>query len=236
MRLSSRRSGAVLLGCIGFLAGNCALGAVPETQDPAVIRSAIESEFAARGGGPANAPVEVSVGQIDSRLNLPNCPSLQVVLPPTTGAVVSARVSCDLPRWTLYVPVRLHAWVDAVVAATNLAPNRPLAARDLSRARVDQFAGSGGLFTDPAQVEGKILRTGLMAGAPILAPQVELPVTVHRGQKVLLTLRDPGMTIRASAVALEDGRVGDHIPVQNPDSQKTVHATVTREGGVEINF
>jgi flagella basal body P-ring formation protein FlgA len=85
-------------------------------------------------------------------------------------------------------------------------------------------------------VEGKILRIGLMAGAPILSPQLDLPIVVRRGQKVVFTLSDPEMTIKATATALEDGRVGDNISVENTESKKTLRATVARDGGVEIKF
>ena len=44
------------------------------------------------------------------------------------------------------------------------------------------------------------------------------------------------MIIKATAIALEDGRVGETIAVQNPDSQKTMHATVAKDGSVEMNF
>lgn len=150
--------------------------------------------------------------------------------------MMTAKVICAEPNWTLYVSVRLHAWVDAVVAATNLAPNTQLTASELTRGRADAFAGNGGLITDPHQVEGKILRTGLIAGAPILSPQLDLPIAVHRGQRVMLTLTDPEMTIKTTATALDDGRVGDTITVENTDSQKTLRATVARDGGVEISF
>jgi flagella basal body P-ring formation protein FlgA len=52
----------------------------------------------------------------------------------------------------------------------------------------------------------------------------------------VLTLTDTEMTIKTTALAMEDGRVGDSIAVQNPDSQKTLRATVARDGGVEIRF
>jgi flagella basal body P-ring formation protein FlgA len=149
---------------------------------------------------------------------------------------MTAKVTCATPSWTLYVPIHLHAWVAAVVAATNLAPNTTLTAAELTRGRADAFAGNGGLLTDSRQVEGKILRVGVMAGAPILSPLLDLPIAVHRGQKVMLTLSDPVMTIKTSATALDDGRVGDTITVQNADSHKTLRATVARDGGVEINF
>ena len=149
---------------------------------------------------------------------------------------MTTKVSCQDPSWTLYVPVHLHAWVNAVVAATNLPPNTTLTATQLTSGRVDQLATSAGLITDPRQVQGKILRIGLMAGNPVLSSLLDLPIAVHRGQNVVLTLTAQSMTLKTTATAMEDGRVGDSISVQNPASQKTLRATVSRDGGVEIKF
>jgi flagella basal body P-ring formation protein FlgA len=80
------------------------------------------------------------------------------------------------------------------------------------------------------------LRVGLVAGSPVLSPFLEYPVVVHRGQKVLLTLTASTMTIKAPALALEDGRIGDSIEIENPESQKTMRATVLSDGGVEVRF
>jgi flagella basal body P-ring formation protein FlgA len=212
----------------GLLAG--------EIQDQGAIRAAIEAAIAPRMAAMQDTRGEVEVGTIDSRLRLPACNNINVDLPPTNSAMMTAKVVCQTPSWTLYVPIRLHAWVDAVVAAANLAPNTKLTGALLTHGRADAFAGIGGLITDPRQVDGKILRIGLMAGAPILSPQLDLPIAVHRGQKVMLTLTDPEMTIKTTATALDDGRVGDTIAVENVDSQKTLRATVARDGGVEIKF
>jgi flagella basal body P-ring formation protein FlgA len=158
------------------------------------------------------------------------------MLPPANTAAMTAKVACGDPNWTIYVPVRLHAWVEAVVAAINLTPNTKLASDNLSLGRVDMFASNGGLVTDPEQAAGKILRVGLLAGSPILTPFLDLPIVVHRGQKVVLNLTASTMMIKAIAVALEDGRVGDSIALENPDSKKTLHATVAEDGSVEMNF
>ncbi len=149
---------------------------------------------------------------------------------------MTAKVTCQEPNWTLYVPVRLHAWVNAVVAATNLPANTILTTAQLTTGRADEFAGSAGLITDLRQVQGKVLRTGLMAGSPVLSSQLDQPVAVRRGQNVVVTLTDSSMTLKTTATAMEDGRVGDNISVQNPASQKTLRATVSRDGGVEIKF
>jgi flagella basal body P-ring formation protein FlgA len=204
-------------------------------QDLATIRGAVETAAASRISlNGSNVQIEVSA--IDARLQLPACPSLAVDLPPTTMASMTAKVSCIQPQWTIYVPLRVHAWTEAIVAAGNLPPNRALAAEDFTRGKVDVFSAPGGVITDPRQVQGKILRAGLVVGSPILSTMLDQPVAVRRGQRVVLTASDSAMSVKTSAVAMEDGRVGDNIAVQNPDSQKTVRATVTRDGGVEIKF
>lgn len=211
-------------------------GAGGPREEPAAIRDAIEATLRPRLDGMKNADIEITVDAIDPRLQLAECPSMAVALPSENSATMSAKVSCDTPSWSLYVPVHLHAWVEAVVAAANLVPNRALSARDLTLGRIDMFAGRNGILTDPHLAEGKILRAGLQMGAPILSPLLDLPITVHRGQRIVMTLTDPVMTIKTTGLALEDGRIGDNIEVQNPESRKTFRATVASDGGVELKF
>jgi flagella basal body P-ring formation protein FlgA len=215
--------------------GGASLASAEEIQDAAAIRTAVEA--AVTSGFAANRDAEgaVDVAPIDARLRLPRCDNIKVDISSPNAAMLTAKVSCDTPSWTIYVPVRLHLWVHAVVAATNLPPNTALTMAQLTRGRVDVFATTG-VISDMREAAGKVLRVGLVAGAPILPSQLDLPIAVHRGQKVVLTLTAPQMTIRATALALEDGRVGDSISVENADSQKTLRATVARDGGVEINF
>jgi flagella basal body P-ring formation protein FlgA len=222
-----RRSGIAIAGASVLLMAKVNGLAADEFQDQGQIRGAIEAAIAPRLAEMHGSSGEVEVGTIDTRLRLPACANISVELPPTNTAMMTAKVGCQSPNWTLYVPIHLHAWVDAVVAST---------AAQLTHGRADALANSGGLLTDPRQVEGKILRVGLVAGAPILSPLLDLPIAVHRGDKVMLTLIDPEMTIKATALAMEDGRVGDSITVQNSESQKTLRATVARDGGVEIKF
>jgi flagella basal body P-ring formation protein FlgA len=231
-----KRNAIALAGAALLLLAKSSGSQAEDIQDQGAIRAAIEAAVAPRLAAMHGVQGEVDVGTIDTRLRLPACLNIDVELPPANSAMMTAKVTCPSPSWVLYVPVHLHAWVEAFVAAANLAPNTRLTPALFMRGRADAFAGNGGLITDPQQVEGKILRVGLMAGAPILSPLLDLPVAVHRGQQVMLTLTDPEMSIRTTATALDDGRVGDTIQVQNADSQKTLRATVARDGGVEIRF
>lgn len=210
--------------------------AASEVEGAEQIRAAVMAAVEPRLAAYTDARLEIAVGAIDPRLRLPFCAAPDVTLPPLNAALMTAKVDCQAPSWTIYVPVRLHAWIDAVVAAANLSPNTRLDAGDLTRGRVDMFATNGSFLTDLKDVEGKILRVGLVAGSPVLTPFLEYPVVVHRGQKVLLTLTATTMTIKAPALALEDGRIGDSIEIENPESQKTMRATVLSDGGVEVRF
>lgn len=208
------------------------VAAEPET--PAAIQTAIRTALGSRLAGLRGATAEI--GAIDPRLRLPACPSLAVALPPLGAPAMTAKVTCPSPEWTIYVPIRLHSWTWAVVAATNLAPNTALTADDLTRGRVDRFAGTGGILTDPTQAEGRTLEVGLLTGAPILKSFLKAPLAVHRGARVLLTLTDRTMVVRDTAVALADGRVGDSIAVRNPESGKIIEATVAQDGTVTVRF
>jgi flagellar basal body P-ring formation protein FlgA len=204
-----------------------------EVESAAAIRAAIEAAVKPRLG---TGGATVAIGTIDSRLHLPLCGQLEVSLDGTSGAAMTAKVDCPSPGWIIYVPVQVHAWVDAVVAAANLAPHTTLTTALLTRRQVDLFAADGAPITDAAEVEGKVLRAGVIAGAPIVASLLENPVVIHTGQRVLLTLTDGAMVIRDSVIALEDGRIGDTITMRNPESQKIIQATVAGDGTAEIRF
>jgi flagella basal body P-ring formation protein FlgA len=205
-------------------------------ESPDAIRAAVQAAAEGQIAIAKDTTLEIDVGAIDPRIHLGACASLGVTVPPANSPTIAAQVICRAPFWTLYVPIHLHAWSRAVVAAANLAPGTKLTASDLTVARLDILATNGAYLTDPSQAEGKILRASLRAGAPILSPLLDQPMVVHRGDTLVLTLLDSAITIRASVIALEDGRVGDRILVENPDSKKTVRALVADAGAVEIRY
>jgi flagellar basal body P-ring formation protein FlgA len=236
MARQRRTSGIALMGMLGAAVAAVPPLAAAQIETGEAIRTAIATAVKPRLAAYGTASVKVTVADIDPRLRLPACPAVAIALPPLNAATMAAKVSCPAPHWTIYVPVHLEASVEAVVASVNLAPDTKLDAADLARGPVDMFANSGGLLTDVKAAEGKILRVGLRAGAPVLSPFLEYPRIVHRGQQLVLTLSAPTMTIRTPVLALEDGRVGDNIEVENPDSKKTLRATVLDSGNVEMRF
>jgi flagella basal body P-ring formation protein FlgA len=205
-------------------------------ESPDAIRAAVQAAAESQIVPARDASLQIEIGEVDPRLHLAACAAPDVFIPSASMPAMTARVSCRDPFWTLYVPLHLHAWGQAVVAANNLAPGTQISASDLAFARLDILAVNGAFLTDPAQAEGQILRANVRAGAPILAPFLDRPMLVHRGDTLVMTLLDSTVTIKANMVAMEDGRAGDRILVENPDSKKTLRATVADAGSVELRF
>jgi len=65
---------------------------------------------------------------------------------------------------------------------------------------------------------------------------VNPPVIVKRNRTVVIRIERPGLLITAIGKAMQDGRAGDYIKVQNVDSQRIIFARVNADGTVEPVF
>ncbi|HUS47768.1 MAG TPA: flagellar basal body P-ring formation chaperone FlgA [Phycisphaerae bacterium] len=82
---------------------------------------------------------------------------------------------------------------------------------------------------------GKVLATPVSAGAVIplsLLRKTKAPIAVRRNQRVVMRVAGAGFTISALGQALEDGRPGDLIKVQNVDTKRVLTAKVNADGTV----
>jgi len=204
--------------------------------DPAAIRAAVVSAVQRAAPRLPDTTLEVDAAAVDPAIHLPACPAVATTVPPLIGSFVTVKVSCPAPVWTIYVPVRLHQWRQVVVAAATLPPDRPLTASDLTLARIDTATLPSAPVVDLAGAVGKLLRTSVPAASPILAAQLEAPIVVHRDQRVIVTLRDGGITVKTIAIAEQDGRAGDVIALRNPSSQKVIRAIITANGEAEMHL
>ena len=83
---------------------------------------------------------------------------------------------------------------------------------------------------------GQIAKRNLLANTEIRAGMVgpiEPPVVFKRNQSIMIRIDKFGLLVTAMGKALEDGRVGQYVKVQNIDSGRTIVAKVNRDGTVE---
>jgi len=88
--------------------------------------------------------------------------------------------------------------------------------------------------TDVASLEHRTLARPLPAGTALMADALLADLIVRQGQEVTLVASAPGISVRATGKALQDGREGARVRVQNLASLKVVEGVVDASGVIEI--
>src|SRR5665213_251350 len=108
---------------------------------------------------------------------------------------------------------------------TTQAVNRgePFGPQNLGARVMDTtFAPDG--FSDLNMATGRVAKTYIPAGSPLLVSMVDLPLAIRQGDQVRLLVRSGSIEIQATATAMRDARIGESLPLQLPDKGKQVQA------------
>jgi len=205
------------------------------SQSIAAVRAVASSYVAAQV--PVGAQIETA--NLDTRLQLSDCTQPLRATPssrPVNGQWNIA-VSCSAPRsWTLYVPVRVSERGTVVVLKRNLHAGEPITADALGVQTRETANLAYGYISDPARIVGKVLRRPLGAGSPVTPDVIGAPLSVRRGQSVVLIGSAGVIEVRAEGRALADGGSGDRVQVENSSSKRVVEGTVQDDGSVRITL
>lgn len=133
------------------------------------------------------------------------------------------RASADIIRMPLPVPTITIYPGDAI--------GKDILSEKIFRLRRE----SAGSYARSARgVVGKVARRTLVAGRPIPINAVEVQSLIDEGSRVQLIFRSGGLTIMGVGKAIQAGRAGDVIRVQNVDSGTIIHGTVSDDGSVYV--
>ncbi|MEO5340171.1 MAG: flagellar basal body P-ring formation chaperone FlgA [Magnetococcus sp. MYC-9] len=151
-------------------------------------------------------------------------------------------------RHTLPVTVFVEGATAARVQVSVTLKQRiavPVPARDLKRGEV---IGSGDVvlrdldlaaplpdrLRDPQEATGKAINRDVREGQPLQAKWLEAPVVVKRGDRIRVTLIRGGLKIETTGVALQNGRIGEHIPLRNTESKTVYDAQIIAPGEGQV--
>ena len=87
---------------------------------------------------------------------------------------------------------------------------------------------------DPDQIVGLAARRALRAGQAVGTGDFTRPSLVTRGDTVTVVYESAALTVTTRGQALESGALGDLVGVLNPQSKRTIHATVAGPGKVSV--
>ncbi len=230
MTLFLKRIG-LLIWAAGF--ASAALGAA---QDAAVIKQTAEA-YALQQTAGLPGQVSVTVGNVET-MQLAECAKLQAFLPPGGklwgNSSVGVRCSSGA-EWSVYVPVMVRVQAPVVVAARPLSGGKALALEDVSVQTAELTQLPMGLVSDPKEVVGKVLSTGINAGYPLRQDMLRGAMVIRQGQSVRLIAQGQGFKVSSEGKALSNAAVGQVVQVKAQNGQ-TVSGTVRADGMVEVMY
>jgi flagella basal body P-ring formation protein FlgA len=233
----------VALLAAGALRLSAALSA--ESSDAAAITGieelrALASQSAVDLGARQGIRLTATAAPLDPRLRLPRCADHPRGLLTDDGQAreyVTVQLQCLAPtRWSVYVRVALQAERTVLVARQALARGATLSESDFE-SRLTTVSGTGTHYMSAEQLHGELqLRLPLASGALLTSEAVEQAPLIRRGQQLTLVARGAGIEIRVAATAMMDGRLAEHIRVQNQSTHRPVDAIVRSSELVEVGL
>jgi flagella basal body P-ring formation protein FlgA len=235
--LSLRRAALILLLIGTPLSGTCLHAADAAITDPELIRKAAARAVLERLDV-AKGVADVTVDNLDPRLRLPACSQTLSGFISGDGQLrdhTAVGIRCDgTAHWTIYAQVSIGCSVPLLIARHALAQDSAPTASDFDV----ETRRMPGLYThyisDPALLAGQRLRRTLAMGEVLTADALLTAPVIHRGDQITVIAQAGGMQIRASAIALSDGRPDDRIRAQNLSSQRVVEGVVRSAGVIEV--
>jgi flagellar basal body P-ring formation protein FlgA len=213
------------------------LAAAAAIQPLESIRSAAAG-FVRSQMPPGQAGIVVAAGRLDPRLRLARCGGplkASFLSGARLQAEVSVAVGCRAGAdWTIYVPVTVQSRIRVWALTAPHAQGARLGAADVV-AETRLVSGLAvGYVTDLSQLAHSSLRQPLPAGAVLTANDLLPDFMVRQGEQVTLIAAADGVQVRAAGLALQDGRLGALVRVQNASSAKVVQGVVESDRVVDV--
>ncbi|MFP4647733.1 MAG: flagellar basal body P-ring formation chaperone FlgA [Halorhodospira sp.] len=233
----SRRRGVALLALLLLVAPLPALGA---SQSPEAIQEAAERFLQEKLQGEYDE-VSVTARGIDTRLNLTPCKGeLEAFIPhgrpPQRTSTVGVRCDGEAP-WTLYVRMEVELKTRMLVAERSLRRGSRLQADDVRLALRDARRVRGTFYRTPEAIAGLEMSRSVREGTVLTDRHVQPPLLIERGDRVTILAGNEGsIQISSRGRALERGREGDRVRVENLDSGREIEGQVTGDGTIRIAY
>ncbi len=171
-------------------------------------------------------PLIAPLGELELRLE---------ALPPRTGTYrMNVGVYVDGHRYrTIQARVQLQPKIPVVVAAIDISAGSMIHAEAVEMVVLESFP-PGELYSDPASVIGLETQRPLRQGDPITSKDVKVPILVKAGDVVVIEALSGAISVKTMGVALQSGKLGDLIRVENAESRKEIAAYIVGKGVVRV--
>lgn len=238
-RRPAHRAGAALL-CVSLCLGAAGLAAAaaPTAIQPLGSISSAAEDFVRSQMPPGEKDIVVTAGRLDPRLRLARCAGpldTSFISGARLQAQVSVAVGCRVAAdWTIYVPVTVQSRIRVWALRAPQVQGARLSASDVV-AETRLVSGLAvGFLTDLSLLRRETLRHPMPAGAILTSEDLLPDYMVRQGEQVTLVASIDGIQVRAAGLALQSGRYGALIRVQNASSAKVVQGIIEGDRVVDV--
>jgi flagella basal body P-ring formation protein FlgA len=186
-----------------------------------------------------SARAEFQIKSLDPRLTLADCsaPLISELSTQSNSGRVNVKVSCQgQQRWSIYVPVEIKLFKPVITTLIPVARGDLITEADITHREMNISTINGTYFTKTSAVVGMQAKRALKADSVIIGHFIEPPITIKKGDSVLMTAQTNGLVVKIPAVALNNGRIGQQISVRNSQSKRVVKARVSAPGQVTVTM
>lgn len=214
-------------------------GADIETQLRELAQAHARERTTAAAGTPAPriTRVEVSVGELDSRLKLAPCTRMEPYLPaglrPWGRTRIGVRCLEGPTRWNVFLPVTVRVFAEAWVARGPLSAGALLQISDLQRGEADLAATLSPVVLDPAQAAGRALLRPLNEGDALKQSDLRPKLWFALGDTVKVVAVGPGFAVHGEGRAMSPGVEGQPVRIRT-ESGRIITGFASGERTVEV--
>lgn len=181
--------------------------------------------------------VEVRVGQLDPRLKLAPCATVQPYLPAGMKLWGAARIGLRCGdagvRWNVFLPITVDVFGPGLVAAAALPAGAVLTAADLKPASVNLSASPSAALTASDLAIGRTLAKPLSPGDALRDADLRARQWFAAGDNVRIVAGGSGWRIHGEGQALNPGLEGQTVRVRT-ESGRIVSGLATGDRMVEV--
>lgn len=182
--------------------------------------------------------VSYELGNLDSRLRLAPCsnePDVEFSGDPWSSTRPRLMISCEGERpWKLFLSSSLTIEGETLVAARPLSRGDRIREDMISTTSMTVNASRRKSISHRSELIGMELDRSITTGTAFTPDLVSAPDAVARGDHVIITARSGHFSVQSRGKALNNGRIGEQVLIENLASSKTLRARITGPGHVEI--
>lgn len=138
--------------------------------------------------------------------------------------------------WEVAVTVKPDIYLPVLVAKNTIERGEKITANDIEMKKRNISNARNGFISNPDEAVGMTVKRRIRPMQPIMPSQIDQPILVNRGQRVIMIASQDGIEARTTGEAMKDGRKGDMIKVRNIQSKKIVTAVVDGMGVVRMLY